>query len=251
MAKIKITIDGPLMDGHHVTFKAPCDCTSVESLNVYYVKNGSQASRLFTMKDAHGNDLTGLGNLFVAGAYVHVILDTNKNAAYLQNADTNGYLEDRINRQFDGEILKPLALELTGGGEHGGYIDFHFGESTEDFTTRVIESAPGCLALQKAGEDGNEILTTRNRPHGSYVGTGSSTKWTANISYISEANALLVWNSTYFSLITPMGAICVTPGGEITSLTANEVKFANGTLDMATTSSFLNAMDTTHYYQVL
>lgn len=93
MANIKIIVDGPLMDGHKLTFKAPCECTVVEYLDVRYVKDGAQASKLFTMKDTHGNDLTGIGNLFGADAYVSVVLNTHLGIAYLQNAATNGYLE--------------------------------------------------------------------------------------------------------------------------------------------------------------
>jgi len=96
MANIKVIINGPLMDGHNVTFKAPCDCSSVEYLNVCHIKDGTQQGTLFTMKDAHGNDLTGLGNLFVEGAYVKAVLDTTNNFAYLQNAATNGYIEEKI-----------------------------------------------------------------------------------------------------------------------------------------------------------
>lgn len=96
MANIRITLNGTLTDGHNVTFKAPCDCSEVEFLNVCHVKDGTQASTLFTMKDAHGNNLTGLGNLFVQGAYVKVVLDTQNKFAYLQNAATNGYLESKL-----------------------------------------------------------------------------------------------------------------------------------------------------------
>lgn len=96
MANIKITVEGPLMDGHKVTFKAPCNCDVVEKLDVRYIENNTQKSKLFTMKDSHGNDLTGLGNLFFKDAYVDVVLDTNSGSAYLQNAGTNSYLEERL-----------------------------------------------------------------------------------------------------------------------------------------------------------
>ena len=95
MANIKITVEGPLMDGHKITFKAPCNCSVVDKLDVRYIKNNEQKNKLFTMKDAHGNDLTGLGNLFSEGAYVDVVLDPNSGSAYLQNAGTNGYLEEK------------------------------------------------------------------------------------------------------------------------------------------------------------
>lgn len=97
MANVKIIVNGPLVDGHRVTFKAPCTCKQIEYLDVRYISGNTQESRLFTMKDSHGNDITGIGNLFEEGAYVHAILDTQKKFAYLQNADTNGYLERRLN----------------------------------------------------------------------------------------------------------------------------------------------------------
>ena len=96
MANIKITVEGPLMDGHKITFKAPCNCDVVEKLDVRYIESNTQKSKLFTMKDSHGNDLTGLGNLFYQDAYVDVVLDPNSLSAYLQNAGTNGYLEERL-----------------------------------------------------------------------------------------------------------------------------------------------------------
>ena len=96
MANIKITVEGPLMDGHKITFKAPCNCDVVEKLDVRYIENNTQKSKLFTMKDSHGKDLTGLGNLFFKDAYVDVVLDINTSSAYLQNASTNTYLEEKI-----------------------------------------------------------------------------------------------------------------------------------------------------------
>lgn len=96
MANLKIIINGVLMDGHEVTFKAPCDCTSIDKLDVHYVENMVSKNKLFAMKDTHGNTLSGLGNLFEAGAYVHVILNTKDGEAYIQNADTNGYLEGKF-----------------------------------------------------------------------------------------------------------------------------------------------------------
>ena len=111
MANINITVDGTLMDGHRVTFKAPCDCTNVEKLKVHYIENGTQKNKLFTMKDSHGKDLNGLGNLFAKGAYVHAILDTVNGFAYLQNADTNSYLEEKIALIGDGVTKIVFATE--------------------------------------------------------------------------------------------------------------------------------------------
>lgn len=96
MADIRVDIDMVLTDGMDITFKAPCDCTAIEGIKVYYIKNEELLNKRFVLKDAHGNDLTGIGNLFMEGAYVHTILDTLNGFAYIQNADTNGYLEERL-----------------------------------------------------------------------------------------------------------------------------------------------------------
>lgn len=93
MANIQVSVKYPLYDGMPLTFKAPCDCTSVEGLTLTY----NTDSKSFVFKDAHGNTLTGIGNLFEANAYVKVILDTVNGFAFLQNADTNAYLEEQLN----------------------------------------------------------------------------------------------------------------------------------------------------------
>lgn len=95
MAKIKVTSKCELYDGMSITFKAPCDCTAITGLNVYY----NNTVQSFAFRDAHGNDLSTLGNLFSTGVYVKTVLDTRNGFAYLQNADTNGYLES----QFSGK----------------------------------------------------------------------------------------------------------------------------------------------------
>lgn len=95
MANIKITVEGSLMDGHRITFKAPCNCTQAEKLEVLYIEENTQKSKIFTMRDSQCKDLTGMDNLFAAGAYVDIVLDIANEVAYLQNANTNAYLEGR------------------------------------------------------------------------------------------------------------------------------------------------------------
>lgn len=90
MANIRVDLNHELNNGQPVTFVAPCDCTAVTGLKVYHL-GGSQ---VFLFKDAHGNSLTGIGNLFESGAIVKALLDTTNGYAYLQNADTNKYIED-------------------------------------------------------------------------------------------------------------------------------------------------------------
>ena len=148
MANIKIIVDGPLMDGHKVTFKAPCDCSIIEYLDIRYVKDGTQASKLFTMKDTHGNDLTGLGNLFEEGAYVHAILDTTRGFAYLQNADTNKYIEERFDALTnDYVVAQGKSGSWTYKKWNSGFAEMWFDGNV---TTEAINTGNGNLYFSDA-----------------------------------------------------------------------------------------------------
>lgn len=105
MANIRIVVDGPLQDGHKLTFKAPCDCSEMEYLDVRHLKNNEQVSTLFTMKDAGCGNLTTTHNLFSKDSYVSVVLDTKNNRAFLQNANTNQYLENKIGQMSNPNLL--------------------------------------------------------------------------------------------------------------------------------------------------
>lgn len=121
MAKIRLVLDTPIYDGISLTFKAPCPCTAVDGLIVYYQEltetTSEQRSATFEFKDAHGKTLTGTGNLFSEGAYVKVILDTNNGSAYIQNADTNSYLEGKFKPAFG-------FRDVTEGGTSRGRITY-------------------------------------------------------------------------------------------------------------------------------
>ena len=92
MAQIKIDWPAPPIDGAEIKFKAPCDCTQVEGLLLCYVDAaGAETSKSFTFRDSHGYDLTGLGNLFCAGAYVKAMLDVKNGHAYLQNVGATAF----------------------------------------------------------------------------------------------------------------------------------------------------------------
>ena len=100
MANIRIDLDHTIIDGESVTFKAPCDCTAVTGLKIYYPafneNSYEEVSQVFTFTDTHGNALTNVGNLFLKDSYVKVVLDVSNSAAYIQNADTNKYLETQL-----------------------------------------------------------------------------------------------------------------------------------------------------------
>lgn len=117
MALIKVELSAPPVDGMDIKFKAPCDCTAVTGmLAVFPSESGSIEEKEFTFRDAHGHNLAGIGNLFGAGAYVKVIIDTARGYAYLQNADTNGFLNTAILGTYTHDVGS-----LTGRGDNGKF----------------------------------------------------------------------------------------------------------------------------------
>lgn len=56
----------------------------------------------------------------------------------------NGSVEAKAN--LYGQSLK--FLNINSSANHGGFIDFHFNGSTEDYTSRIIEDASGQLTLK-------------------------------------------------------------------------------------------------------
>lgn len=141
MANVRVDLDHPILDGESVTFKAPCDCTAVTGLIVYYPSVNEEAtttvSKTFVFKDAHGNNLAGIGNLFMIGAYVKVVLDTTNNCAYIQNADTNAYIEG----QLDNKVSKS-------GDTMTGTLAVDGGTTLKSFTAkRTVSNIQGNAAF--------------------------------------------------------------------------------------------------------
>lgn len=100
MANIRVDVNFTIKDGCDVVFKAPCSASEVTGLVVYYPNsNGVKVSQLFTFKDAHGNNLNNIDNLFASGALVKVILDTVNSNVYILNADTNAYIEGNFSKK--------------------------------------------------------------------------------------------------------------------------------------------------------
>lgn len=97
MSLIKVDLPYTIFDGAAVSFKSPADFSEVTGLRIYYPNtSGAIQASDFTFADANRNDVTNIDKLFGADAIVKVILDTDSNLAFVQNADTNAYLEAQL-----------------------------------------------------------------------------------------------------------------------------------------------------------
>lgn len=147
MPKIRVDLEATVVNGQALTFKSPADCSDVTGLIIYYPEGGSVTSKTFKFVDAHGVDVgSGTVSLFAANALVKVILDTDAAKAYVQNADTNAYLEGELAKKYSPEN-KPSPEDLGAsakGHKHSvseitdfktEAITYHY----EDGSTRTVE----------------------------------------------------------------------------------------------------------------
>lgn len=124
MANIRADVPYTIKDGSEVGFRSPVDCSQITGLVVYYTaEDGTTASQEFLLTDAHGQDVGNIDHLFAEDVIVKVILDCTHGKAYVQNADTNDYIEKTFVKTVNG--LGPdengnVEVEGNGGGDPAG-----------------------------------------------------------------------------------------------------------------------------------
>ena len=120
MARIRIDSGTTIINGQTLTFQSPADCSQVDGLIVYYPEGNTTTSKSFKFVDAHGVDVgSSTISLFAENVLVKVVLDIDEGKAYVQNADTNAYLEGKLAEKYSPQN-KPSASDI--------------GLTTEDFT---------------------------------------------------------------------------------------------------------------------
>lgn len=113
---IRVDLNTSIKDGTEVVFRSPVDCSQVTGLKVYYRGvDGNTASQVFVLADAHGNNVGDIDHLFAENVVVKVILDVTTGMAFVQNADTNAYLEGRF-EALEKKIGTGGGLSITDDG---------------------------------------------------------------------------------------------------------------------------------------
>ena len=103
MANIRVDLNDTIKDGSEIVFRSPVDCSAITGLVVYYAaENGAAASKEFVLADAHGHNVGDIDHLFAENVVVKVILDVTAGMAYVQNADTNAYIERTFVKTVNG-----------------------------------------------------------------------------------------------------------------------------------------------------
>ena len=168
---VRVNVNYTIYDGVEIVFKAPCNASEVTGLILYYPGDTGIVSSVFTFADAHTNDLGNIDHLFLAGAVVKVILDTETNMAFVQNAATNGYLENKF--------------AVIGGGSGGSGANTL--RVTYDAERTTSHSAEQIHAHVQNG--GNVVLDKG----GFYVALSSSDVGSAYFSYTDDEHINTVY----------------------------------------------------------
>ena len=117
MANIRVDVGYTIKDGNSIAFRSPVDCSQITGLIVYYPgEDGNETSKVFSLADAHGNNVGDIDHLFAENVLVKVILDVSSSMAFVQNADTNAYIERTFIKTVNG--AKPDEngnVDVTGG----------------------------------------------------------------------------------------------------------------------------------------
>lgn len=168
MAYIRVDLQMTAFNGQAVTFKSPVDCSVIDGLRVYYPgADGTETSSTFALADAHGNNVGG-ANLFAANVIVKVILDTEAGMAFVQNADTNAYLEGKFTQVSNAAAAAQTAASDAATAAANAQTT---ADGKMSYNANLVQFASDVLTtLGGAAVDvgGVKIAT------GSYVGTGKS-----------------------------------------------------------------------------
>lgn len=143
---IRVDLNTNIADGSEVVFRSPADCSQVTGLVIYH--NGGKTE--FAFADAHGNNVGDIDHLFAENAVVKVILDVTAGMAFVQNADTNAYIErtfvKTVNGQAPDENGNVKVTNPEGGNGADGYTpvrgeDYYTPEDVADIVSKASAEA--------------------------------------------------------------------------------------------------------------
>lgn len=133
---IVLTLPQRVDTGTLVKFTAPCACSVVTGGIVI-------GDVTYAIVDALGNTVDMFGNVWKAGAQVAVLIDTDSQKAYIQNASLAAYVDAKVN-----EALPKAGGTMTGNLKmDGGHIILKEGVN---YGTSFPDDAPeGSLFFKK------------------------------------------------------------------------------------------------------
>lgn len=153
---IRVNLNTNIADGSEVVFRSPADCSQVTGLVIYH--NGGKTE--FAFADAHGHNVGDIDHLFAENAVVKVILDVTAGMAFVQNADTNAYIERTFIKSVNGQAPDEngnVEIKIPEGGNESGDVPQEYEEATRLDIRNMIEK--GCYLLSTTGLPCNKTTT--------------------------------------------------------------------------------------------
>lgn len=221
---IRVNLNTNIADGSEVVFRSPADCSQVTGLVIYHTGGKTE----FAFADAHGHNVGDIDHLFAENAVVKVILDVTAGMAFVQNADTNAYIERTFVKSVNGQDPDENGnVEVPGGYASSeeiakaveAYMEEHTVncgicpvEKTDDMTQPVGIDENGQLWVAPIGGSGGGDTPVIPDSHGiiwDLVNVSSSNN-AVSVADGGSLVAVLAANEGY-----TVGDVTITMGGEV------------------------------------
>ena len=114
--------------------------------------NAATATRLQTARTINGVSFNGTANITVYDSTKlslsgGTMTGTINSMSIVPKADATYSIGTSANAFTSLYLSNNIEFYTQSGATNGGYIDFHFGGSTADYTSRIIESASGTISV--------------------------------------------------------------------------------------------------------
>lgn len=161
---IRVNLKTNIADGSEVVFRSPADCSQVTGLVIYHTGGKTE----FAFADAHGHNVGDIDHLFAENAVVKVILDVTAGMAFVQNADTNAYIERTFVKSVNGKKSDEAGNVELNAKDVGALSQDALGEGVNQALQQAKESGAfdgkdGTDGKDgKDGKDGNDYILTES-----------------------------------------------------------------------------------------
>lgn len=110
------------------------------------------------------------------------------------SANVTGNMSDVLNIAMNGSIIGPQSIEMNTNGVatgHGGFIDFHYGGSDVDYSSRIIEEESGRLTIQSRATVADQ---TKGISKGDFIPSGLIISGGHDKSYLQIGDIRLIYD---------------------------------------------------------
>lgn len=142
MSKIKLNLASSPVNGQQISFIAPCSSTDAECLVIEDIE--------YSVVDADNVSVAGVENVWNSGAIVSAILNVDTHTAFIQNANTNTYLEGVMVKNTDLADLGKAGVAFVPTSEYGLYFKTNV-PNFEDIPALSIAGATEKAVNNKSG----------------------------------------------------------------------------------------------------